>query len=124
MLLPDWAPDLGRALMGALYLIAGIRHFFLLPVIVPIAEARGVPQAGTVVRAGSAFEAAMGALLILGFLAPLAAVGLIVFTILASVMYLNFWDMPPGETRANAINALLNNVAIIGGLLLIAVYNP
>jgi putative oxidoreductase len=48
-----------------------------------------------------------------------AAIGLVLFTLAASVMLLNFWDMQ-GEAREVAKSAFLANIAIIGGLLVTA----
>jgi len=48
-----------------------------------------------------------------------ASIGLILFTIVASIMLLNFWDME-GPSRESAMNGFLSNIAIIGGLLLAA----
>jgi len=46
-----------------------------------------------------------------------AALGLIVFTVLASVALLDFWNQPAGS-RTAAQNAFTGNIALIGGLIL------
>jgi putative oxidoreductase len=81
--------------------------------------ARGVPFPRLVLLAGSSFQFVGGVLLIVGPWMPAAAFGLIVFTIAASVMLLNFWDMD-GPARQNIINVWLSNMAIVGGLLVTA----
>jgi putative oxidoreductase len=43
-----------------------------------------------------------------------------VFTIAASVMMANFWDMPAGEPREMLKGVCLSNMAIVGGLLIAA----
>ena len=109
----------GRLLLGGLYVFAGVRHFFLIPPLTQAIAARGVPFPRFVLLAGSAFQFVCGLLLIGGPWVPAAAFGLIVFTLIASVMLLNFWDMQ-GEARHNTINVWLQNLAIIGGLLIAA----
>lgn len=55
----------------------------------------------------------------LGLWVAAAAFGLIVFTVAASIMLLNFWSME-GEARIGARSAFESNIAIIGGLLIAA----
>ncbi|ARO25556.1 DoxX family protein [Rhizobium sp. TAL182] len=79
-------------------------------------EARGIPFVKWVLISGSVFQIAAGLLLMLGLFVAAAAFGLIIFTLAASVMLLNFWDME-GTARDSAINSWKSNMAIIGGLL-------
>jgi len=97
----DLAPTLvvvGRALLGCLFVGGGIRHLTIFAAIAKDMGRRGVPFPRLVLAAGTAFQIAAGTLLILGMFVAPAALGLIVFTIVATVMMLNFWDMA-GETR-------------------------
>lgn len=110
---------LGRLLLGGLFVFAGIRHMFLIPVLTQMIAARGVPFPRAVLLAGSAFQFAAGLLVILGLFLPIAAFGLVLFTLAASIMLLNFWDME-GQPRQNTINVWLSNTAIIGGLMITA----
>jgi putative oxidoreductase len=110
---------LGRILIGGLFVVAGIRHFFLLPVLTPVMAARGVPAAKSALIAGSLFQIIAGAMLMAGIAVALAAFGLVAFTIAASILLVNFWDMQ-GAERENAKNVLLSNMAIVGGLLIAA----
>ncbi len=110
---------LGSLLLGGLFVLAGVRHMFLIPVLTKAIAARGVPLPRLVLLAGSGFQFTGGALLIAGLWVPAAAFGLIAFTVIASIMLLNFWDME-GEARHNTINVWMQNLAIIGGLLIAA----
>lgn len=110
---------LGRVLLGGLFVAGGSRHFFIAPAVTEAIKARGVPAARLVLYAGTIFQIVAGLLLMLGMFVVTAALGLIVFTVAASVMLLNFWDME-GPGRQTAINTWLSNMAIIGGLLIAA----
>src|SRR5688572_8426029 len=90
---------LGQLLLGSLFVYGGINHFFIAPKIVPAIAARGVPFPHLTLYAGSIFQTVCGACLMLGIAIAPAALGLVVFTIAASVMLVNFWDLPEGETR-------------------------
>ncbi len=111
---------LGQLLLGALFVYGGINHFFIAGKIVPVMAARGVPFPHLTLYAGSIFQAVCGACLMLGVLIAPAALGLVVFTIAASVMMANFWDMPEGEAREMLKGVCLSNMAIVGGLLIAA----
>jgi len=118
----DLAPTLvavGRALLGCLFVAGGIRHLTIFTAVAKDMARRGVPFPRFVLAAGTAFQVAGGMLLILGMFVVPAALGLIVFTVAATVMMLNFWNMA-GETRGWAINNWLSNIGIVGGLLLVA----
>lgn len=110
---------IGRLLLGGLFVAGGIRHFFILPVLTQIMSARGVRAPRLVLVAGSIFQLVAGLLLMLGIGMVPASLGLVLFTIVASVMLLNFWDVE-GPAREAVMNGFLSNVAIIGGLLLAA----
>ncbi|MEH2509228.1 putative oxidoreductase [Nitrobacteraceae bacterium AZCC 1564] len=117
--LPHIVLLLGRLLLGGLFVFAGIRHMFLIPVLTEMIAARGVPFPRGVLLVGSAFQFIGGLLVIFGLFLPFAAFGLVLFTLTASVMLLNFWDME-GQPRQNTINVWLSNIAIIGGLMITA----
>ncbi|MBP2443881.1 DoxX family protein [Rhizobium leguminosarum] len=110
---------LGRLLLGGLYVAGGIHHFFVIVPLTDAIEARGVPLAKWVLLSGSMFQIVAGLLLMLGLFVTAAAFGLILFTLAATIMLLNFWDMQ-GTARESAINTWKTNMAIIGGLLIAA----
>jgi putative oxidoreductase len=111
---------LGRLLLGGLYVMGGIKHFFIMPAVLEMMKARGVPAPKLVLIAGSFFQIICGLLFVLGISVPLAATGLIIFTIAASIMLLNFWDLESGPAREGLMNAFYTNIALIGGLLIAA----
>jgi putative oxidoreductase len=110
----------GQLFIGALYVYGGLNHFGpAADKIVPVLAARGVPMPRQSLYAASVFQAACGACLMLGIAVVPAAIGLVVFTLAASLVMVNFWDLPPGETRDLLQGVFASNVAIIGGLLVV-----
>jgi putative oxidoreductase len=114
---------LGRVLLGGLFVLGGIKHYFIMPAVLEMMTARGVPFPKLVLITGSIFQLACGSLFVLGIYTSLAATGLIIFTIAASIMLLNFWDLEPGPAREGLMNAFYTNIALIGGLLIAAGYS-
>lgn len=110
----------GRILMGGFYVIAGVHHFYLVDPLTKMIAARGVPAPGFVLTLGSLLQLVAGLLLVVGIFPTLAAMALIVFTLVASAMLLNFWTME-GDERRHAFTQWQCNLALIGGLLTAAV---
>lgn len=109
----------GRVLLGGLFVYGGAHHFFIIDAILPAMKARGVPAARLVLIGGSVFQILAGVLLMLGVFAGWAALGLVLFTLIASIMLLNFWDAE-GPAREASLQGFQTNIAIIGGLLIAA----
>lgn len=109
----------GRLLIGGIFVVAGVRHLFILPAVTAPMAARGIPRPRDVLIAGSIFEALAGLMLILGVYVSWAALGLAVFTLAASWIMLDFWNKD-GFARDGAINGWIANIGVVGGLLIVA----
>ena len=113
----------GKILLGGVFVVAGLRHLMIVPVLATAVAARGVPFPRAAVLAGTGFQIVAGFALVLGFFVTWASLGLILFTIVASFLLVNFWDKE-GEERIALSNAFQTNIGLIGGLLLAAALNP
>ncbi len=109
----------GRVLVGGLFVVGGITHCFVLPAMTQQMTERGVPFAKPALITGSSFEIVAGLAVMLGWLVPLTAGSLIVFTIASSCMMMNFWSLS-GEKRMAAVDGWTSNLGVIGGLLIVA----
>lgn len=79
---------------------------------------------GSFLAAGSiAIELGCSLALILGLYARCAALVLIVFTILATLMFHNFWASPAAQVAAQTVN-FLKNLGLIGLFAIIAAFGP
>jgi putative oxidoreductase len=61
--------------------------------------------------------------LVLGIYTRCAAITLIVFTILATLMFHNFWASPPAQVTAQTVQ-FLKNLELIGLFAMIAAFGP
>ena len=113
----------GKILLGSVFVVAGLRHLMIVPVLATAVAARGVPFPRAAVLAGTGFQIVAGLALVLGVFPTWASLGLILFTIVASFLLVNFWDKE-GEERIALSNAFQTNIGLIGGLLLAATLNP
>jgi putative oxidoreductase len=79
---------------------------------------------GSLLAAGSiAIELGCSLALVLGIYTRCAALALIVFTILASLMFHNFWALPPAAVTAQTVQ-FLKNLGLIGLFVMIATFGP
>ena len=79
---------------------------------------------GSFLAAGSiVIELGCSLALILGIYTRCAALALIVFTILASLMFHNFWASPPAAVTAQTVQ-FLKNLGLIGLFAMIATFGP
>ncbi len=108
----------GRILLGGYFLQAGIRNCMKLDLHTGILASKGVPMPRIALIVGLVLQVLGGALVVLGFYPALGALALIVFTILASVLYHNFTQFQ-GDERTSHVGSVLTNLAMIGGLLLV-----
>ena len=105
-----------RLLLGGAFVFAGLRNIQNRAFLTQLMAARGVPQAQLALWLGIVLQVAAGALVIAGLWTAFAAAILILFLIVATPMFHNFWDHQ-GPDRAARINGFVGNVALTGGFL-------
>ncbi len=79
----------------------------------------GTPLALPIFWAGLALQLLSCSLIIIGWQARLGVIGLMLFLILATLLFHRFWRMPDAARRNLARINVMNNCAIFGGLLLL-----
>ena len=115
-------PLLGRLLVAAIFLFMGYQKLFVATGRTASSIAgRGLPFATTLAYGAGAFELLVGLLLAVGFKARFAAIATVVY--LAVVTWFFHWH-PAARGDAGQMVQLLKNVAIAGGLLLLASHGP
>jgi len=111
----------GRLLIGALFLVVGVRKLMGPAAAAGYFTKLGFPAADVLVWAAIAVELGGGALLVLGWQTRRVAWLLIAFTVIATFMAHRFWQMDAAQ-YANQLNHFLKNAAIVGGLLYVVVF--
>ena len=108
----------GRVCIAFLFLFRGANALGDMQRHVDQIASRGVPFARAVLVLGLATMFAGGLSLVFDFHAAIGAAGLIVFTVMANYLYHHFWAMT-GPPRQTHLYIFCNNVAVIGGLVLV-----
>ncbi|RYF75484.1 MAG: DoxX family protein [Comamonadaceae bacterium] len=113
----------GRVLIAFLFVPAGFAKIAGFAGTVGYIASKGLPmpEVGAVIAILA--ELGLGLAVLFGFRTRLAAVLLAVFTLAAAVFFHNYWAVPEAMKMAQQIN-FNKNIAIIGGLLLLAAFGP
>ncbi len=118
---PSWLVTLGRWMMVAFFLTVGIRNCFKPQVDDHVHRLKifRAPLPPLTFWTGQTLEFVGCALVLANWHPEIGVICLIVFTVLASALLLRFWEVDDPFKKAVMRNAMLANMAIIGGLLLL-----
>ncbi|TIT37271.1 MAG: DoxX family protein [Mesorhizobium sp.] len=114
--LPSTLLFFGRLLVGGAFVFAGLRNIQNAAFLTGLMAARGVPQARLALWAGIVLQIIAGLLVISGLWTAIACAVLVLFLVVATPMFHNFWDHQ-GPDRATRVNGFVGNVALGGGFL-------
>ncbi|WP_298213983.1 DoxX family protein [Acidovorax sp.] len=110
---------LGRMALGALFFVSGIAKIGRFAGVAGFMASKGLPAAELLLAATIALEIGAGLALIAGWHVRYAAWALATFTALATVVFHAFWAAEASAYQ-NQLNHFLKNIAVMGGLLLVA----
>jgi putative oxidoreductase len=110
---------LGRIAIAALFLPAGLDKLMGMEGATGYFTSLGLPAVAVLIWVVIAIEILGGLALILGFHTRLVAIGLAVFTVLASIVGHAFWAAPV-DVAFIAQLLFFKNIAVTGGLLVLA----
>ena len=109
-----------RLLMAALFLPAGIGKLTGFAGTVGYISSVGLPLPEAAAAIAAMIEIGAGVALVAGYGTRVAAIGLAAFTLVASILFHAFWTLPAGEQMMQQL-LFYKNIAVIGGLLALAV---
>jgi putative oxidoreductase len=108
----------GRILLALMFLGAGISKFSNLDGTAGYIGSAGLPVPMLLAIATAALEVVAAVMLIVGWQARWAALALAAFTVLASVLFHNYWAMPAEQQFTQQL-MFMKNLAVSGGLLMV-----
>ena len=114
---------LGRALLALLFIPAGFAKIGGFAGTVGYIASKGVPFPELAAGAAIVIELGLGLLLLVGWQARWAALGIAIFTFVISFIFHNFWAVEAAQKMMQQ-QAFFKNIAIVGGLLLVAAFGP
>jgi putative oxidoreductase len=109
---------LGRLAIAALFIPGGFNKLTGIAGFAQMLAERGVPAPTLMAWIGTIVELIAGVALALGLKTRTAALALIAFTVIATLIAHRFWDYPDAQRAMQQIQ-FMKNLAVIGGLLLL-----
>ena len=113
-----YTPLFGRIFLSLIFIVSGFGKLLDFGGTAGYMETYGIPMPSLLLVFAILFELGGGALLLIGFQSRLAALALIVFTLLATLIFHDFWALAGAEREMQFIN-FMKNLSMIGGLLLV-----
>ncbi len=114
---------IGRVLIALLFVPAGWGKIAGFAGTVGYIASKGVPLPAVCAAIAIAAELGLGLLLLVGFKARWAALGIAAFTFVITFIFHNFWAVPAADQMAQQIN-FMKNLSIAGGMLVLAAFGP
>lgn len=111
----------GRALIALLFVPAGFAKIAGFAGTAGYIASKGVPLPELAAAIAIAVELGLGLLLLVGWQTRWAALGIAVFTAVITFIFHNYWAAP-AEQMMQQQQAFFKNIAVVGGLLLVAAF--
>jgi len=109
---------IARVLLALMFVLAGASKFGNLDGTAGYIASKGLPLPMLLAFGTAALELVGGLAIMLGLQARIAALALAVFTLLASLLFHNFWAMPADQQMVQQL-MFMKNLSVAGGLLLL-----
>lgn len=107
-----------RVLLALMFILAGFSKFAGLEGTAGYIASKGLPLPGVLAFVTAVIEVVGGIALAIGFQARIAALVLALFTLVASVIFHNFWALPADQAFVQQL-MFMKNLAVAGGLLFV-----
>ena len=109
---------IGRVLLALMFLMAGFSKFGGLEGTAGYIASKGLPMPQVLAIGAAVLEFGAAVLLIIGWQARWAALALAAFTLLATMLFHNFWAMPAEQQMVQQL-MFMKNISVVGGLLVV-----
>ena len=119
----DVAALVGRILLALMFVWAGYGKITGYAGTAGWMASSGMPMVGLLLPLAILIELGGGIALIVGFKARWVALALAGFTLVASLIFHNFWAMTGDAVMTNTL-FFYKNVAVIGGMLMVFAFGP
>ncbi|MDM0086135.1 MULTISPECIES: DoxX family protein [unclassified Variovorax] len=119
----DVAALVGRILLAALFVPAGFGKLMGFAGTVGYIASVGLPVPQVAAVVAILVELGLGLALLVGFKTRWAAIGIALFTLVATFAFHNYWAMPADKAFVNQL-MFFKNIAVVGGLLVVWAFGP
>jgi putative oxidoreductase len=113
----------GRILLGLIFVISGFGKIAGFEGTVGYIGSKGLPMPQVIAGLTILLELVGGLALMAGFYTRQVAVALAAFTLLAGLIFHNFWAVPEAQKMVQNL-MFMKNLSVVGGLLVLAAIGP
>jgi putative oxidoreductase len=114
-------PVVGRCLLALIFVISGWGKITGFPDSAGYMASKGIPFPQVLLVGAIAVEFIGGLMLMIGYKARWVALVIFLFVIPTTLIFHNFWAVPPEQAQMQTIQ-FLKNLAIMGGLLYVIAF--
>ena len=112
---------IARILLALMFVLAGLSKFGNLSGTAGYIGSKGLPLPMLLAIATAVLEVVGGLAIVVGYRARIAGLVLALFTLLASLLFHDFWSLPADQQMVQQL-MFMKNVSVAGGLLLLAAF--
>jgi putative oxidoreductase len=118
-----WQLVLGRLLLSAIFILSGLGKIPHFNDVAGMMAQKGIPLASLALGITLLIEIGGGLMVLTGFKARYAALVIAIWLVPVTLIFHKFWGIPAADQQGQMIN-FLKNLAIMGGLLILASASP
>ena len=116
-----YGPLVGRLMISAIFVVSGFGKITGFDGTVGYIASKGLPLPQLAAIAAIVVEFGGGILLIVGWKTRWAAAAMCIFTVVAALIFHNFWAVP-AEQAQNQMIHFMKNICMAGGLVYVVVF--
>jgi putative oxidoreductase len=118
-----WQLVLGRVLLSVIFILSGLGKLPHFHDVAGMMGSKGIPLASVALAITLLIEICGGLMVLTGYKANYAALVIALWLIPVTLIFHHFWGIPAEQQQDQMIH-FLKNVAIMGGLLILAYASP
>jgi putative oxidoreductase len=111
---------IGRILLVVMFLFSGFGKFADLSGTAAQIASKGLPMPMLLASLAATAEILGGLMIVVGWQTRIAALGLMLYTLIAAYYFHDFWTMPEGAEHMNAMIHAMKNLSVAGAFLMLA----
>jgi len=119
----DWAALLGRIVLAVIFVVSGFGKLTGFDGTVGYIAGKGLPVPQLLAAVSILIELGAGLAIVIGWKTRWAALAFIVFLIVITPIFHNYWAVPQEQMMGQQIN-FMKNLSILGGFLLLLGFGP
>jgi putative oxidoreductase len=112
---------IARILLALMFVLAGLSKFGNLSGTAGYIGSKGLPLPMLLAIATAVLEVVGGLAIVVGYRARISGLVLALFTLLASLLFHDFWSLPADQQMVQQL-MFMKNISVAGGLLLLAAF--